>query len=333
MALARSLAMESNRGPSEPRGDPLAADPTSAVDLKRMRAVVEVARAESITTAAEMLGLTQSAVSRSVAEVEDALGVRLFERLPRGIQVTPAGRHFVEHARRLLAGVDELVCGAQRESARIAGRLRLGFISTGGNASWAVSTFARLHPEVAIEALSGSPQALCPRLLHGELDLVVGTSSYLRRWRELETTRLAPLHFACMVRKGHPLAERAQPAELEVLAFPVILPETIEPTYSDLAQRFIQLGLPPFRPRYVTDDFLLAQRIVRSTDAFYPLMHTSEAFGGLGAEFALLRDAVELPRHELCVAHAAQRPHGALAAAFEALLVERYTRSRLSATA
>jgi hypothetical protein len=112
----------------------------------------------------------------------------------------------------------------------------------------------------------------------------------------------------------------------------VILPETIEPTYSDLAQRFIQLGLPPFRPRYVTDDFLLAQRIVRSTNAFYPVMHTSEAFGGLGAEFALLRDAIALPRHELCVAHAPHRPCGALAAAFEQLLVERYARARVGAT-
>lgn len=309
----------------------MALDATSTVDLKRMRAVVEVARAASVTAAAETLGLTQSAVSRSVCEVEEALGVRLFERLPRGIQPTAAGRHFAEQARRVLAEVDELVEGARQESSRIAGRLRLGLISAGGNAIGAIAAFARLHPELAIETIAGSPQELCPRVLCGELDLIVGTSSYLRRWRELEATPLAPLHFACMVRKGHPLTERGAPSEREMLGYPVILPETIEPSYSDLAQRFVQHGLPPLRPRYVTDDFQLAQRIVRGTDAFYPLMHTSEDFGGLGAEFAILRDAIELPRHQLCVARAGHRQHDAIAAAFEQLLIERYRERRVRA--
>jgi DNA-binding transcriptional LysR family regulator len=297
---------------------------TSAIDLKRMRAVVEVARAESVTGAAEALGLTQSAVSRSVGEVEDALGVLLFERLPRGLRATPAGRHFVEGARRLLGGVDELVSDARQESARIAGRLRVGLISSGGNAAGAIAAFARSHSDVAIETRTGSPQELCPQLQHDQLDLIVGSSSYLRRWRELAVTVLSPLHFACMVRRGHPLAERTPLSEREVLRYPVILPETIEPTYSDLAQRFIRHRLPPLRPHYVTDDFGLACRLVRDTDAFYPVMHASDEFGGLGAEFALLRDALRLPKHELCVARAARRPQSAIASAFDQLLVERY---------
>jgi DNA-binding transcriptional LysR family regulator len=137
-------------------------------------------------------------------------------------------------------------------------------------------------------------------------------------------TGLAPLHFACMVRNGHPLTERFPLREREVLSYPVILPETIEPIYSDLAQRFIHYGLPPFRPHYVVDDFALACRIVRDTDAFYPVMHTNEEFGGLGAEYALLRDAIRLPKHELSVARPARRPMSAIASAFEQLLVERY---------
>ena len=305
-------------------GEGVAGDSTATVDLKRMRAVVEVARAESITTAGETLGLTQSAVSRSVAEVEEALGVLLFERLPRGIQTTPAGRLFVERARRLLAEVDELVASARQESARIAGRLRIGVIPTAAHAAGALASFASRHPELAIETLSGSPQALCPRLIHGEIDLIVGTSSYLRRLRELEVHDLAPLHFACLVRKGHPLTQLARPSEERVLAYPIILPEAVEATYSDLAQRFSQLGLAPLRPHSVTGDFQLARRLVRSTDAVYPLLHVSESFGGLGAQFALLRDAIELPRHFLCVARAASRPPGAIAGAFVDELTKRF---------
>jgi len=302
----------------------MAHDAASTIDLKRRRAVVEVARAESVTGAAEALGLTQSAVSRSVGEVGDALGVLLFERLPRGLRATPAGRQFVDGARRLLGGIEELVSNARQDSARVAGRLRVGVISAGANAAGAIRAFARAHPDVAIETRTGSPQELCPRLLHDQLDLIVGTSGYLRRWRELTVTGLAPLHFACMVRNGHPLTERCPLREREVLSYPVILPETIEPIYSDLAQRFIHYGLPPFRPHYVVDDFTLACRLVRDTDAFYPVMHTSEEFGGLGAEYALLRDAIRLPKHELSVARPARRPMSAIASAFEQLLVARY---------
>jgi DNA-binding transcriptional LysR family regulator len=311
----------------------MALDASGVIDLKRMRAVVEVARAESVTGAAETLGLTQSAVSRSVAEVEDALGVLLFERHARGLRATPAGHHFVEGARRLLGEIEDLVSGARQESARIAGRLRVGIISTGANAAWAITAFARTYADVAIETRTGSPQELCPRLQQDQLDLIVGTSRYLRRWQELVVTVLSPLHFACMLRRGHPLAERATVSEREVLTYPVILPETIEPTYCDLAPRFIHHGLPPFRPHYVTDDFALACRIVRDTDAFYPVMHTSETFGGLGASFALLRDAIRIPSHELCVAQPARRPLSAVASAFRQLLVERYAKRNVRAVA
>src|SRR5512139_1815609 len=104
------------------------------VDLNRMRMVVEVARAEAITTAAQVLGLTQSAVSRGVAEVEAALGVRVFERLPRGIRLTDAGGRFVARATRLLAEVEDLVSEVREARARVAGRLRVGVTASGAHA-------------------------------------------------------------------------------------------------------------------------------------------------------------------------------------------------------
>jgi DNA-binding transcriptional LysR family regulator len=306
-------------------------DATATVDLKRMRAVVEVARALSVTGAAETLGLTQSAVSRAIAEIEEALGVRLFERLPRGLQPTRAGLDFVAHAQRVLSEVDDLLSGVRASAARVVGPLRVGVISTGAHAGWAFSAFARAHPEVAVEAVNGSPQSLCPKLLRGEIDLIVGTSSYLRRWRELEVTLLAPLYVACLFRKDHPLAAREKLSEREVLEQPVILPDTIEASYSDLAQRYAAHGLPPLRPRYVASDFGLVRRLVRSTDAFYPLMHVSSSFGGLDAEFFLARDVLRIPPHHLSVAHAANRAPDAAVVAFEQLLFDRYERRSIRA--
>ena len=297
-----------------------------AVDLRRMRMVVEVARAEAITTAAESLGLTQSAVSRGVAEVEGALGVRLFDRLPRGSQLTEAGRRFVARARRLLNEVDDLVADVREDTGSVSGRIRIGVISSGAAVVWVLASFAERHPVVALETSAGTPQSLCPRLLHGELDLIVGSANYLRRWRELEVTVLAPLHFACMMRKQHPLSEVKRPSEAQVLGYPVILPETVEPSYSDIAQRYLHHDLPRFQPHYVSDDFDLIRRLVNRTDAFFPLMHPRPDFGGLERDFLMLRGVVDMPTHHVSYARAAHRPRSSAVVALEELLVERFGR-------
>lgn len=297
-------------------------DALSQIDIRRMRTVVEVARAEAITTAAQTLGLTQSAVSRTVAELEAALGQRLFERLPRGIQLTDAGQRFVARARCVLADIDDLIAEVTAPPGQLTGRLRLGIAATGAHAACAIAAFARKHPEVAIETMHASEQTLCPRLLHGELDLVIGSSGYLRRWREIEITVLARMFFACMVRRDHPLSRAASPSEAEVLAYPLILPESVELTYANIAQRYAHHGLPLVKPHYVTNNFELIKGLLRATDAFFPLMFPEQTFGGLGEEFLLLRDIVELPTHHVSYAHAAQRPPRRVVETFELCLVE-----------
>ena len=308
------------------------------IDLKRMRHVLEAARGQSITTAAETLGLTQSALSRSLAEVEEALGTALFQRLPRGIRLTAAGERFVAGAKRVLGDVETLVSHVRQAGDPLGTRLRIGIAPAGyvSHASDALATFAREHPAVAVEIVPGSTQSLCPRLLNGEFDLIVGSSSYLKRWRELEIRPLVRMHLACMVRPGHPLAAprdllrdpardtpREGPREIDVLGYPLILPESIEPIYSDIAQRFAHHGLPPFQPRYLIDDFDLVRRIVSATDAVYPLMHPDPQFGRLGRHFALLHDALMVPSHFISLAYASSRPKTAAAQRFEALITRK----------
>lgn len=295
-------------------------DIASQIDIRRMRTVLEVARAEAITAAAQTLGLTQSAVSRTVAEVEEALGQRLFDRLPRGIQLTDAGQRFVARARGVLAEFDDLMAEMNAPSTQLTGRLRLGIAATGAHATATIARFARNHPAVALETLHASEQTLCPRLAHGELDLVIGSSAYLRRWRELEITPLARLYFACMVRPGHPLAALAAPGEADVLAYPLILPESVELTYTSIAQRYAHHGLPLLKPHYVTNNLELVKLLVHTTDAFFPLLFPNEDFGGLGQEFLLLRDSIELPEQHLACARAAQRPRRRVAEVFEEAL-------------
>ena len=90
----------------------------NAFDTDALRLLDEVARSGSFTAAAELLGYTQSAVSRRVAALERAAGGPLFERLPEGVRLTPAGRALHRHALDVLDRLVRAGRGAGRDPRR-----------------------------------------------------------------------------------------------------------------------------------------------------------------------------------------------------------------------
>ncbi|MAV24678.1 MAG: hypothetical protein CMQ05_00985 [Gammaproteobacteria bacterium] len=300
----------------------------SLVDLKRMRYIVEVAKAEAITTAAEILAISQPALTRNIAEVESELGVQLFHRMPRGIQLTDEGTRFVSRAKQILGDVDNLLTEMQEESDLLTGRLKIGFVPSGyaHHVRDALTHMVDQYPGISIETVSGNLQTICPRLLHGELNLVVGSNRYLERWRELQITRVKRMHFACMCRAGHPLAGKNNIQELDVLSYPAILTPTIETTASDLAQRYIANKLPEFQPRYVTDDDQLIQRLLDKTNAYSPIQFPVPIPGGVQGNRLFLTDVIDLPDHYISIATSPYRPMTKLAERFIELVNAQWER-------
>src|SRR6476469_8045905 len=80
--------------------------PDIDMDLKSIKFFVAVADSGSITRAAQQLGLVQPALTRQINKLEQEFGVRLFTRQPRGVQLTAAGRDFLEHCRRITDEVE-----------------------------------------------------------------------------------------------------------------------------------------------------------------------------------------------------------------------------------
>ncbi|MFC8142397.1 LysR family transcriptional regulator [Streptomyces paradoxus] len=94
----------------------------SGIELRHLRAFAAVARRRSFTQAAEELLITQPALSRTVAQLEAALGVRLLDRSSRGVALTDTGAEFLIHVERTLAAFSAALAAARHEST-----LRLGF--------------------------------------------------------------------------------------------------------------------------------------------------------------------------------------------------------------
>ncbi len=293
------------------------------IDLRRMRYIVEVARAEAITLAAETLGLTQPAVTRSIAEVEEELCVRLFHRMPRGMRLTDAGQRFVQHAKRILADVDDLVVEMRDGVEAINGRLRIG--SAPGtdiqNALHSLRTLAKDHPAIRVEIVAGSAETLCPRLVAGELNAILGASSYLERWKELEVTRLCRFHSGCMVRKDHPLTHLEQPTEIDVFAWPLLVPESVDVHHFQVAQRYAANGLM-MQPHYVTDSPYLIRSLIRHSNAWHVHHNPDPNFAALREDFAILTGIVQMPTRYFCMATSPAHPKTAAFELFERILFD-----------
>src|SRR5262245_59032761 len=101
-----------------------------ALTLRQLQYIVAVAETLSFRRAAERCHVSQPSLSAQVAQLESALGVRVFERDRRRVLLTAPGREIVDRARRLLMAADDLVDAARRATDLLAGTLRIGVIPT-----------------------------------------------------------------------------------------------------------------------------------------------------------------------------------------------------------
>jgi DNA-binding transcriptional LysR family regulator len=105
-----------------------------AVELQQLRFAVTAADIGSFRQAADLLRLRQSQLSRSIRQLEQSIGIVVFERSSGGVKPTPEGREFLRTARAILEQVDALIASAKITQRVDAGRLVLGFctsLSTG----------------------------------------------------------------------------------------------------------------------------------------------------------------------------------------------------------
>ncbi|MEV6278822.1 LysR substrate-binding domain-containing protein [Nocardia sp. NPDC051832] len=141
-----------------------------------LRVVREAARAGSFSRAAERLDYTQSAVSRQVTLMEQAAGRPLFERLPRGVRPTEAGRIVVRQAETVLDALDA-AREELREVRRPVGRVRVGAFATATAAlvPRAIAAATQRFPGLEVRLREGTSPSLLAALERGRIDLAVLT--------------------------------------------------------------------------------------------------------------------------------------------------------------
>src|SRR3977135_3946850 len=100
------------------------------MELRHLRYFVAVGEEQHYGRAAQRLRVAQPALSRQIQDLEKEIGFALFDRLPRGVKLSAAGKIFLEDARRILHQVHEATMRAKRVANGKAGTLRIGFVES-----------------------------------------------------------------------------------------------------------------------------------------------------------------------------------------------------------
>lgn len=142
------------------------------VEIRQLRFAVMSADLRSFSRAAARLNVKQATLSRSVLQLEDKLGVKLFGRTTRGAEPTEAGKVFLETARRIITDLDNLQTTARAVGYGEQGRLAVGYCSSlmAGHVKAAFSDYLTRFPDVQFDGVEGDPDKLCSDLRAGTVD-------------------------------------------------------------------------------------------------------------------------------------------------------------------
>lgn len=236
--------------------------------LRHMRCFLEIARAQSVSRAAEHLNITQPAVSRSLRELEDMLGVSLFERVGRGLRLNEQGRVFQAHA---VAAMTELTRGCERvgKAGLRQVRLSIGALPTAASelVPEAALAFHKENPHVRLHILTGPNWLLFNQLRDGLVDLVVGRMPEKEgAGVTFEQLYLEDVILVC--RPDHPILSTRQPDRV-LSEYPLIMPPRGAVISSAVDRYLTSIGLPEMRGTFETVALPVARKIIQASDALW----------------------------------------------------------------
>ncbi len=181
------------------------------VTLRQFRYFIAVAESGSVASASRMLNIAQSALTKSLLELEAELGSSLFERSSRGMALTPQGHRFLLSARKVIGSVaDALRLNGVDSASELGGVLAVGVTSlvAGYYLSELFSRFRRNCPAVEVFVTEDTPRFLEHLLINGELDVAIMVSNALSEPQAMVAETLTRSPNRVWLAANHPLTAR-----------------------------------------------------------------------------------------------------------------------------
>jgi len=236
------------------------------MELRHLRYFVAVAEAGSLTVAAEQsLHTSQPSLSRQIRDLEDEVGAQLLTRRARGIELTPAGRAFLDHARSALSQVEAATEAARRVAHPAKPRFSMGFL-TGHEWTWMPETLRILRdelPNIDVMISSQYSPLLADGLSNGKID-----AAFLRRERgvpELAYRVLVKEPLAVILPSDHRLAALKAISPGDLVGETFVTVSDTAPVLRVVIDNYLKRSGINIRPAHEADHLAMGMSLIAST--------------------------------------------------------------------
>ncbi len=236
------------------------------MELRHLRYFVAVAEAGSLTVAAaRRLHTSQPSLSRQIRDLEDELGAQLLTRRARGIELTPAGRAFLDHARLVLSQVEAAGEAARRVAHPSRPRFTMGFL-TGHELKWMPEALRILHdelPNVDVMISSQYSPLLADGLSKGKID-----AAFLRRERgvpDLAFRLLVKEPLMVVLPRDHRLAALKSIGPRDLVSETFVTVSDTAPVLRMVIDNYLKRSGINIKPTHEVDNLAMAMSLIAST--------------------------------------------------------------------
>jgi LysR family hca operon transcriptional activator len=261
------------------------------MELRHLRYFVAVADAGNVTVAARrMLHTSQPSLSRQIRDLEDEVGTPLLTRRARGVDLTPAGRAFLDHARSVLSQVEAASEAARRVAGPAKPCFAMGFL-TGHELTWMPEALRILRdelPNIDVMISSQYSPLLADGLSKGKID-----AAFLRREQgapDLAFRLLVKEPLMVVLPSNHPLAALKSIGPRDLVGVPFVTVSNTAPVLRAVIDNFLKRSGIKITPAYEADHLSMGMSLIASTGGvgllpayaqnFLPLSVTSRPLKG-----------------------------------------------------
>jgi LysR family transcriptional regulator, pca operon transcriptional activator len=229
------------------------------LDLHRLRHVMAVAETRSFSRAAELLGITQPALSRSIATLEEDLGLRIFDRGRSGVFITQAGADLIVEAERLLAQAQAMEQNLLQIRNAESGVIKFGMAPIVASIFLPrlLTRLTKAHPGLVLRPLVRKAEDLLGALTSGQVELYFIAAAHLPPLDYLTATKIGTVPVGMFARAGHPLTHKPS-LDVDDLRF--------FPFAASVAEFPGRTGGPPVVTSIVCDNYFLMKELILTSD-------------------------------------------------------------------
>jgi DNA-binding transcriptional LysR family regulator len=240
----------------------------SGVKLRQLRNFLAVLDEGSLRRAAEALGITEPALSKSIRQLEMLLQVPLLDRGPRGMRPTAYGELLATHARTACNELEQALEGLGELRGHARGVVRVG---SGPSCAMvelprAMTRFYARWPDIRVIVRQGLSFELVPQILRGELDFAIVSTDPELNDPDLDVQPLLASPVEIVAREGHPLAAAGELAPAALRGASWVLPPRKDPVRSNFERNHARLGLGEVRLVAESSSILLTLSLLAEND-------------------------------------------------------------------